>query len=57
MTQVYELAEFIPELSIQKVQAIAKATSMQIVFGMPELNEKTQATVSYRRHRWSTRFH
>jgi predicted amidohydrolase len=43
--QVYELAETIPGPSIEKVEALAKRTGMHIIFGMPELSEKTQATV------------
>jgi predicted amidohydrolase len=42
--QVYELAETIPGSSTQKVEALAKKTGMHIVFGMPELSEKSQAT-------------
>jgi predicted amidohydrolase len=45
LDQVYELAETIPGLSTQKIEALAKKTGMHIVFGMPELSEKTQATV------------
>ncbi len=43
--QVYELAETVPGPSTQKVEALAKRTGMHIIFGMPELSEKTQATV------------
>jgi len=43
--QVYELAETIPGPSIEKVEALAKRTGTHIIFGMPELSEKTQATV------------
>jgi predicted amidohydrolase len=42
--QVYELAETIPGSSTQKVEALAKKTGMHIIFGMPELSEKSQAT-------------
>ena len=45
LDQVYELAETIPGLSTGKVEALAKKTGMHIVFGMPELSEKTQATI------------
>lgn len=45
LDQVYELAETIPGPSTQKIEALAKKTGMHIVFGMPELSEKTQATV------------
>ncbi len=45
LDQVYELAEPIPGPSTGKVEALAKKTGMHIVFGMPELSEKTQATI------------
>jgi predicted amidohydrolase len=45
LDQVYELAETIPGPSTKKIQALAKETGMHIVFGMPELSEKTKATV------------
>jgi len=45
LDQVYELAETIPGPSTLKIEALAKKTGMHIVFGMPELSEKTQATV------------
>ena len=45
LDQVYELAETIPGPSTQKIEALAKQTGMHIIFGMPELSEKTQATV------------
>jgi predicted amidohydrolase len=43
--QVYTLAETIPGPSVAKVEEIAKHTGLHIIFGMPELSEKTQATV------------
>jgi predicted amidohydrolase len=43
--QVYELAETIPGPSTSKIEALAKKTGMHIIFGMPELSEKTQATI------------
>ena len=43
--QIYELAETIPGPSTQKIEQIAKETGMYIIFGMPELSEKTRATV------------
>lgn len=43
--QVYELAETIPGPSTKKIEAIANKTKTHIVFGMPELSEKTQATI------------
>ncbi len=45
LDQVYELAETIPGPSTEKIEALAKKTGMHIIFGMPELSEKTQATV------------
>jgi predicted amidohydrolase len=43
--QVYGLAEQIPGPSVAKVEEIAHKTGLHIVFGMPELSEKAQATV------------
>jgi predicted amidohydrolase len=43
--QIYELAEPIPGPSTERVTQIAKENGIYIVFGMPELSEKTQATV------------
>ncbi len=43
--QLYELAENIPGPSTQRVEEIAKKTGMHIIFGMPELSEKTRATM------------
>jgi predicted amidohydrolase len=43
--QVYGLAEPIPGPSVAKVEEIAKMTGVHIIFGMPELSDKTQATV------------
>lgn len=43
--QVYELAEEIPGPSIKRVEDLAKRTGMHVVFGMPELSEKTKATI------------
>ena len=45
LDQVYELAETIPGPSTDKVEDLAKKTGMHIIFGMPELSEKTQATI------------
>ena len=45
LDQVYEVAETIPGPSTKKIEALAKKTGMHIVFGMPELSEKSQATV------------
>jgi len=43
--QFYELAETIPGPTVEKVERLAKKTDMHVIFGMPELSEKTQATV------------
>jgi predicted amidohydrolase len=43
--QFYEVAETIPGPTIEKAEGLAKKTGMHIIFGMPELSEKTQATV------------
>ena len=43
--QFYELAETIPGPTVEKVEALAKETGLHIIFGMPELSEKTHATV------------
>jgi predicted amidohydrolase len=43
--QVYGLAEQVPGPSVAKVEEIAHKTGLHIVFGMPELSEKAQATV------------
>jgi len=43
--EVYGLAEPIPGPATQRVEAIAKSTGIHIIFGMPELSEKTQATL------------
>jgi len=43
--QLYELAETIPGPIVEKVEKLAKKTGMHIIFGMPELSEKTQATI------------
>ncbi len=43
--QFYELAETIPGPTVEKAEALAKKTGMHIIFGMPELSEKTQATI------------
>ncbi|MCL5878161.1 MAG: carbon-nitrogen hydrolase family protein [Candidatus Bathyarchaeota archaeon] len=45
LDQVYELAEQIPGPTTKQVETLAKKTDMHIIFGMPELSEKTQATV------------
>ena len=43
--QIYELAEIIPGPSTKKIEKIAKKTGTHIIFGMPELSEKTEATI------------
>jgi predicted amidohydrolase len=43
--QIYELSETIPGPSTKRVEALAKKTGMHIIFGMPELSEKTKATI------------
>jgi predicted amidohydrolase len=43
--QVYELAEVVPGPSTKRVEELAKKTGMYIIFGMPELSEKTEATI------------
>ena len=43
--QIYELAETVPGPSTKILEDIAKRTKMHIVFGMPELTDKTQATI------------
>jgi predicted amidohydrolase len=43
--QIYELAETIPGNSTTFLEKLAKKAGVYIVFGMPELSEKTQATV------------
>ena len=43
--QIYELAETIPGPSTQRIEELAKETGTHIIFGMPELSEKTEATI------------
>ena len=45
LDQVYDLAETIPGPSTLKIEKLAKQTGMHVIFGMPELSEKTQATI------------
>lgn len=42
--QIYELAETIPGQSTKRIEDLAKKTGVHIIFGMPELSEKTKAT-------------
>ena len=43
--QIYELAEAIPGPSVKAIEVLAKKTGLHIIFGMPELSQKTQATL------------
>jgi predicted amidohydrolase len=43
--QIYELAETIPGPVTKKIEGTARKTGMHIIFGMPELSEKTKATI------------
>jgi len=43
--QIYTLAETIPGPSTQALEKVAKQTRTHIIFGMPEVSEKTQATL------------
>ena len=43
--QVYELAETIPGPATKRIEDLAKKTGTHIIFGMPELSEKTEATI------------
>jgi predicted amidohydrolase len=43
--QIYELAETIPGPSTKRVTEIAKKNRAHVIFGMPELSEKTKATI------------
>ncbi|NWF87355.1 carbon-nitrogen hydrolase family protein [Candidatus Bathyarchaeota archaeon] len=43
--QIYELAETIPGPATRTIEAIAKKSNTYIIFGMPEISEKTQATL------------
>jgi predicted amidohydrolase len=43
--QVYGLAEHVPGESTGQVEKIAKKTKTHIIFGIPELNERAQATL------------
>ena len=43
--QFYELAETVPGPTVERVESLAKKTGMHIIFGMPELSQKTKATV------------
>jgi predicted amidohydrolase len=43
--QIYELAEAIPGPATKRIESIARKTKMHVIFGMPELSEKTKATI------------
>jgi predicted amidohydrolase len=43
--QIYQIAEPIPSPSTKTIENIAKKAKAHIVFGMPELSEKTKATI------------
>jgi len=43
--QVYDLAERIPGPSTRVIERTAKANGMYIIFGMPEISEKTNSTL------------
>jgi predicted amidohydrolase len=43
--QIYELAETIPGPSTKIIENITRKAEVHVVFGMPELSEKTQATI------------
>ena len=43
--QIYELAERIPGPSVRSIAKIAEKNGIYIIFGMPELSEKAQATL------------
>ena len=45
LDQVYELSEQVPGSSVARVEALAEKTGMHVIFGMPELSEKTKATI------------
>jgi predicted amidohydrolase len=43
--ELYEMAETVPGPSTKAIAKIARQTNTHIIFGMPELNEKTHATM------------
>jgi predicted amidohydrolase len=45
LDQVYELSESVPGPSVARVEALTKKTGMHVVFGMPELSEKSKGTI------------
>ena len=56
LDQVYELAEPVPGPSVARVEALAKKTGMHVVFGMPELSEKSKGNhLQHSRAGWPKR--
>lgn len=45
LDQVYELAEPVPGPSVARVEELAEKAGMHVIFGMPELSEKTKGTI------------
>jgi len=45
LDQVYELAERVPGPSVARVEELAEKAGMHVIFGMPELSEKTKGTI------------
>lgn len=43
--QIYELAETIPGSATRTIESLARKSDVHIIFGMPEIDEKTQATL------------
>lgn len=43
--QIYELAETIPGPTTEKIVALSKKTGVHIIYGMPEVSEKSKATI------------
>jgi len=43
--ELYDLAETVPGKSTKALERLAKQSNMYIIFGMPELSEKTQGTI------------
>ena len=45
LDQVYELAEPVPGPSVSRVEELAEKAGIHVIFGMPELSEKTKGTI------------
>ena len=43
--QFYEMAETIPGPTVERIEALAKKTGVHVIFGMPELSQKSKATM------------